>query len=812
MAGKLLRQTWLQDHRLMIARAGSRNGFRKGFVRQVAIPITLVMIVIAGAGFLGLKSAANQSDTISVRQQIKMTERALSTSVDELTFDQQAVSFWPDLIAQLNRPVFDMQWLDENIGYMGFEAVKIDHSYILNDKDEPIYASIAGRYAPAASFDAVREQLGPMVDRVRGRGNPRNGPHDRLPGQPLAPDSTVQTSPDSIHDSGLAAISGRPAAVAVILIQYPSNWKGPRLGRGGFLLISVRFLDGANLRDIGNQNLISGLRFSQAPDMRAGERRIVVSDDHGGKVGYFFWHPDLPGTKLLNSLVPIAVGAFAACAFLMALLARSLWRSGRRLDETFVELLASRAQAQHLAFHDVLTGLPNRAMFDDRLDQALASAHKGKRIALLALDLDRFKHVNDTLGHAAGDQLIREFADRLSGVLCSTDSVARIGGDEFAVLLSDIGGQHEAHACCERILEIVQRPFEIFGNQIFVGVSIGVAMAPEAGLDRGELTRKADIALYRAKDEGRERHCFFTPMMDETVKFRGAVEDELRQAIASCEDLKVYYQPQVSPEGMVVGLEALVRWDHPTRGFVPPSQFIPIAEETGIICALGEWVMSEAFGVARRWPDLFVAVNLSPVQFRSPGFAQRVIDLAEQAGCDPRRIELEVTEGVLIDDHDQCFEALETLRAAGFRIALDDFGTGYSSLNYLRNFHVDKIKIDQSFTKGIGSLSDAGAIVASVVNLGHAMGLSVAAEGVETADQMEFLSEIGCNEFQGYLFSHAVAEEDLNKIIKERAAHYAAPRRDAAADAQVVPLPSRQPATHVDWHDHSRGGNRKFRR
>ena len=648
----------------MTANARARNGFRTRFIRQTAIPITLVMLIIGGAASLGLKSAARQSDAVSVARQIRATERALSTSVDDLTFEQQSLAFWPDLISQLNRPVLDMRWLDENVGYMGFQAYKVDQTFILNGNDEPVYASVRGRYAPAARFDEIRKSLTPMIDRVRGRGAWRNGPHDRLPGLPQAPNATVRTSVDAIHDSGVAAISGRPAAVTVMRIKYPSNWTGPRVPDGNVLLISIRFLDGANLQEIANQNLISGLRFSQRPASRAAEQMIAVFDDHGGKVGHFFWYPELPGTRIVRSLLPIALGIFAACAVVMALLAQSLWRSGRKLDKTVVELLASRAQAQHLAFHDVLTGLPNRALFDDRLDQALACAHRGKRIALLALDLDRFKNVNDTLGHAAGDQLIREFADRLSAVLRTMDTVARIGGDEFMVLLSDIADQGEVEACCQRILEIVRHPFEIFGNEIFVGVSIGVAMTPEAGLDRAELLRKGDIALYRAKAEGRERHCFFTPFMDETVKLRSVVEDELRHAIASGKELRVHYQPQVNPEGVIVGLEALVRWDHPTRGLISPAQFIPIAEETGIICLLGDWIMSEAFRVAKQWPNLFVAINLSPVQFRSNGFPQRVIALAQQTGCDPRKIELEVTEGILIGDDEQCHQALETLRAA----------------------------------------------------------------------------------------------------------------------------------------------------
>jgi EAL domain-containing protein (putative c-di-GMP-specific phosphodiesterase class I) len=293
-----------------------------------------------------------------------------------------------------------------------------------------------------------------------------------------------------------------------------------------------------------------------------------------------------------------------------------------------------------------------------------------------------------------------------------------------------------------------------------------VTIAPEAGLDRVDLLRKADIALYRAKGEGRNCYRLFTAAMDETVKMRGTVEEELRAALVSGEGLRVYYQPQVAGVTQsIIGLEALVRWQHPTRGLISPEQFISVAEETGLICQLGEWVLRQACETSRRWPDLFIAVNLSPMQIRSSGFAERVLTIVRESRADPRHIELEVTESVLLNDDDHVRDALKQLRATGVRIALDDFGTGYSSLSYLRRFEVDKIKIDRSFIQQLGHRADSAAIVTAVVTLGHAMGLTVTAEGVETSEQSAFLAAVGCNGLQGYLFSRAIPEEEVDALL-----------------------------------------------
>ena len=423
-----------------------------------------------------------------------------------------------------------------------------------------------------------------------------------------------------------------------------------------------------------------------------------------------------------------------------------------------------------MAYHDALTGLPNRTLFNDNADQALLRARHGEEMAVVLLDLDRFKNVNDRFGHLTGDELIREVGERLRKVLNGKDAVARLGGDEFALLLQgeDISGGIEP--TLQRILEDLHRPYKVLGNQAHVGVSMGIAIAPEYGTDRTDLMRKADIALYRAKDEGRDCYRFFTSSMDETVQLRAQIEEDLRACLATGEGLSVHYQPLVdSDRRKVTGLEALLRWNHPQDGWISPQLFVPVAEETGLIAQLGDWVLREACRVALEWPQLTVAINLSPIQFCDEAFAERTSAIVRQAGVSPHQIEFEVTEGVVLDQNETVRAALRRLRLEGFSVALDDFGTGYSSLGYLREFDVDRIKIDKSFVHSLGQTMDANAIITAVVTLGHAMGLQVTAEGVETADQEDFLRAAGCNVLQGFLFSRAVPADQLRRSLSGRA-------------------------------------------
>jgi diguanylate cyclase (GGDEF)-like protein len=733
------------------------------FLRGVLLPVVLVALTTLSLGALSILWAVNKSNDVSAERQLRTTDRSIRAVVQELAQQQEMVAVWDDAVLELNKSPRDLKWLDANLGVWLSKTFGQDEVYILDERNEPIDATIAAARVSTQNFERVRSNINALVEGIRGGSGSRHHEHvEELT------EAEYLTSGKAIHDAHLLELLGRPAAVSVMKIIPESDAVPYPHGRE-YLLVSIRFLDGSFIKQISERNLIEGLRFSAADSPESGEISVPVQSDVGNLIGYFIWKPELPGDRVLGSVGPATAAAAAVILLMLGLLVGKLRRSMSALERTVLELRASEAQAHHLAFHDVLTGLPNRALFEDRLNHAVTRTQHAGKIAVMMLDLDRFKHVNDTLGHHAGDSLIRELSVRLSKLVGAQDTIARLGGDEFAIVRASVAGEEDVKALCDRILAVVEQPYDVLGHQVFVGISIGVVIAPDAGLDRIELLRKADIALYRAKGEGRSRYRIFTPEMDETVNFRKTIEDDLREALATGKGLEVAYQPQIAlGGGDIVGVEALARWRHPERGCIQPSQFIPVAEQTGLINQLGDWVLREACGVSRRWPDLFVSVNLSPVQFRSKGFAERVIGIVGDCGGDPRKIELEVTESVLLDEEGGTVDALRMLRGAGFRIALDDFGTGYSSLGYLHRFDVDKIKIDRSFTQSLGQGSKAAAVIKAIVSLGHAMDLTVTAEGVETEIQKKFLHTAGCNEMQGYLFSRALSADQVTSLLGRR--------------------------------------------
>lgn len=418
-----------------------------------------------------------------------------------------------------------------------------------------------------------------------------------------------------------------------------------------------------------------------------------------------------------------------------------------------------------LASHDALTGLPNRVLFADRLGQVLASSRRtGESGAVLSIDLDRFKDVNDTQGHAAGDMLLRSVAARLKACVRETDTLARLGGDEFAIVQSDAPQPQGAAHLAQRVIDALSEPFAQDGQDLRVGASVGIALF-DGDNEAGQLLRDADIALYRAKIEGRSTYRFFEEDMNARLQARKAMERDLRNALNDG-GLDVHYQPQIELEtGQIVGVEALARWTHPERGIVPPCDFIPLAEDAGLIGQLGEIVLRKACAQATAWVPLKLAVNLSPIQFRQPDLAAMVARVLAETGLEPRRLELEITEGVLLKDTEATLATLHALKDLGVSVAMDDFGTGYSSLSYLRRFPFDKIKIDQSFVRDLGRWDQADAIVRAVIGLGRSLGMRTNAEGVERKEQAILLQREGCTECQGYLFSRPVPAVDLQKLL-----------------------------------------------
>ena len=437
--------------------------------------------------------------------------------------------------------------------------------------------------------------------------------------------------------------------------------------------------------------------------------------------------------------------------------------------EDVTERTRSEQQIAHLAHYDPLTDLPNRVLFCEQLETALKTVRPDEQLAVMYIDIDEFKSVNDALGHSIGDELLKTVARRLRGCLKDADVAARLGGDEFAVIQTSVKSPSDATRLVEKIHRSIRQTCECEGHLITTDASIGIALA-EAGANLHQLLKNADLAMYAAKSAGRRTYRFFEPDMDARVKARHILETDLRQAIADG-GLEVYYQPCVSlRDDRITGCEALLRWHHPVRGMISPAEFIPVAEETGLINQIGEWVLATACAEAATWPDdIKIAVNVSPVQFRSGTLALKIVAALAASGLPASRLELEITEAVLIRDDEAALAILHQLRGIGVRIALDDFGTGYSSLSYLQRFPFDKIKIDRCFVDDIEDPDGSSSIVQAVVNIAAARDITTTAEGVETRQQRELLQTLGCSEMQGYLFSQAKPAAAIRLMLRSPA-------------------------------------------
>ncbi|HTH34750.1 MAG TPA: EAL domain-containing protein [Xanthobacteraceae bacterium] len=434
--------------------------------------------------------------------------------------------------------------------------------------------------------------------------------------------------------------------------------------------------------------------------------------------------------------------------------------------EDITERQRAEERIVHMARHDALTDLPNRTMLRERLEYELRRVKRGEGLAMLCLDLDHFKSVNDTLGHPIGDELLKVVAERLRGCTRAPDTIARLGGDEFAIVMTGMNDPADAAALAKRIRESITRPYYIDGHQILADISIGISVAPVDAVEPDLLLKNADMALYGAKADGRGTYRFFEPEMDARMKARRELDMDLRKAMVK-DEFELYYQPLVNlQDNRITAFEALLRWNHPVRGLISPADFIPIAEETGLIVPLGEWVLRRACLETSKWPaDIKVAVNLSPSQLKSRNLTDVVMDALETSGMPAKRLQLEITETVLMQNTFNTLATLEKLRALGVQIALDDFGTGYSSLSYLRSFPFDKIKIDRSFIQDLSNGTEPLAIVHAVAGLAKSLNMISTAEGVETRQQLETLQSVGCVEMQGYLFSKARPPGEIERMF-----------------------------------------------
>ncbi len=702
-----------------------------------AATVALTIVLLGGMAYL----AASESDELARGRLHQVVEYALGKSIEKVPYDQESVAIWDDAVN--NVKTFDAKWVDINLGVWMYDYFKHDRIYVVNDEDQILYAMIDGKQATVSR----RVPMGMIADLIsKMRQQIRYGAMDRY-------NNGQQRVPRAVD---LGYIERRPAIVSIMPIVSDTGEVSQPRGTEG-LIVSVRFLDSSFLPDLASTHLLRGVRYSRVDDAAADEQSFPFKNSTDSAIGYFIWKPDLTGHAILARLSPLfALGSIAIGITVIFLI--------RRLRGTCNELIASDAHSQHLAYHDALTGLPNRAFFERKLAQL--SADLKPHFALMFLDLDRFKEVNDTFGHAVGDTLIREVAARLQALVGPDDTVARMGGDEFALIKLAMS-KDEIRNLGKLLESEVARPLDIEGSQVAVGISMGVAMASEAGNDCSELARKADMALYQAKKDPAERMKFFTHEMGQTIQSRRTLEKELLKALEAESGLEVVYQPLYTVDGLKpTGAEALIRWTHPRLGNISPVEFIPLAEQCGLINRLGDWVLRKACGAAKAWDLSTIAVNVSPVQCQQPEFADRVLAILRDTGLTPERLEIEITESVLLDSSGASAKTLSALRASGIKIALDDFGTGYSSLSYLIELEVDRIKIDQSFIKHI-DIPRSRSIVQAIAAMAKAVNVSITAEGVETHAQLHFLAQVGCDHFQGYLFSKPVSAARLTDILLE---------------------------------------------
>ena len=703
--------------------------------RSVVVPIGVIVAVAIVCIVVAVLGSAQRADEVAIEHERQLFTRALSNHGERVLREIEAVSNTEAAVRKI-RISFDAEWVKVYIGSRLQSFFDHHFVFVVDPSDRFLYASLGNRSVDPNWFNSVRPDLAPILDRLRGRSHSESG-GITLTGDGTTPDGKPR------RIARLQTFLARPAIVGAMIIGDAAD---PEQPANAPIVMSVKFIDDEVVTEIASR---LQLRNLHKLDMRApasDEYVLRLTDNQGQLVAMFAWVPQRPGAEIVQSVIPFIAVALAGFAILAGLVFRHMRR-------TAATIAAGETRLRHLALHDPLSGLPNRIFFGERLEAIIERVRKGSpAAAVLYIDLDHFKDVNDTLGHPIGDELIRAVTQRLKHTLRTDDLVARIGGDEFA-LITNIGCDHAAlQAIANRLIAALCAPYTIGPHSIVIGASIGIAVIHEHIGGAADIMRHADMALYRAKNEGRNRACIYDTAMDSDLLKRKLIENDLRTAIEK-DELKVAYQPIVNNSGeVVVAVEALCRWTHPLRGEIPPAEFIPIAENSGLIVELGEWVLRRACLDGNAWPGIAVAVNVSPLQFRRADFVDVVERILAETGFDANRLELEVTESTLLGNVDTAELAMFRLKALGVRLALDDFGTGYSSLLYLRRFPFDKLKIDRSFVLSIERAADAAAIVHAVVSLGRGLGMKVTAEGVETAEQQLFLRAAGIHSMQGYRF------------------------------------------------------------
>jgi len=717
--------------------------------RQLLVPIAamtlgaLVLLVVLVV-FL-----VNRFDGTAIAREQRMVESGFAQNLHQLNEVIVPQVDWDTAVAKIDRKL-DLTFADLDFGHQLYTFDGFTHSFFVDGDGQVTYAYVRGSHPPATSFEPFRAIVRELLDPIRAA-EARRGPI-----RPHAQGKGPITRP--IQANGIAKVDGKIYVVMASLIQPDLGMVQPK-GPRATVSVNAIPIDRGMLRSFAARYLLDDLKLVPTADAVRDRAILPLRAPDGTIVAALSWAPRQPGSVLLHSMMAPLGGA-------IVLLALVGWTIVRRSGVVVDKLLASEMRARHLAYHDTLTLLPNRAMLFDHLRTLLTTfSQRRPLLGILCIDLDRFKEVNDTLGHQAGDELLKVISDRLRTLARVEPGAftARLGGDEF-VLVAPAADREAIATLAQRCLGILLTPVDSEFGRLDVGCSIGVAIIDDTVREPSLALRQADLALYRAKARGRGCITFYEHEMEAAFQTRRVLEAKLRTALDQGA-FHMVYQPQVDAVGTIRAYEALLRWDDPELGAVSPAKFIPLAEECGLILGIGEFVLRRVFAQTRDWRGVRVAINVSAIQMRTPGFATRLIQIAAAVGIDPVQYDIELTETALLTDSPATTENFNALKRLGFAIVLDDFGTGYSSLRLLHRFRVDKIKIDRSFVADLGQSAEAETLVGAIVKLARSFHLGVIAEGVETEAQKELLIAAGCHEFQGYLTGRPTPVEAVAALL-----------------------------------------------
>jgi len=719
--------------RLQIADESDPSHWDRARLRLIA-PIAVIVAIAVVSLVVAVLTTARRADEVALNRDQQLIQEAIMARGVRVLREVESVAA-TNGATQAIRVHYDPSWVERWVA--GWLQAFFDHDLVfVVDASDKVEYPRAGASGSPGTADTPAE-LAAVLDLLRGR-------LSSLPGRAIPVIASENPRKPGRSTALIERFMSRPAIVAAVAVGTDSDLAGGNATAP--IIVSIKYITDNMLHEIGDRLQLRGLSTIDDPSKAADKQVTVIADAQGDAIANLAWMPVRLGGQIAGSVIPFIAVAIAGFAVLGGL----VMRHTRRTAEA---IAAGETQLRHLALHDPVCGLPNRIYFGERLETEIGEVRRGgPSAAVFYIDLDHFKDVNDTLGHHIGDQLILNVTQRLSGVVRGDDLVARLGGDEFAIITKCPSDSYSLQAIAGRIISAVCAPYSISGHNIIIGASIGIAVIDRRARDAADILRYADMALYRAKNEGRNRACVYDAAMDADLSQRKLLEGDLLHAIRN-DGLSAFYQPIVNASGdTMIGVEALARWTHPTAGVISPAVFIPIAEHSGLIVELGEWMLRRACLDGRNWPGLTIAVNVSPLQFRRSDFVDVVERILKETNFDADRLELELTESTLLGNLESAELSMLRLKAIGVRFALDDFGTGYSSLLYLRRFPFDKLKIDSSFVRSIETAPDAAAIVHAVVSLGRGLGMRVTAEGVENAEQHLFLRAAGVHSMQGYRF------------------------------------------------------------